>query len=216
MKLIEDNLAIIEMKKVKVKMNKPIYLGMSILDIGKITMYEFSYDYIENKYGERANLCYTDTDSFIINVKMEDFYKDISENVIERFDTSNYTHDRPLPIGVNKKVLGLMKDELGGGIITVFVALKPKAYSYKTEDNVELKKAKGTKKCIINKKLNFNDYKNCLFDNKKVLRSQQRFKSENHSVYTENINKIALSCNDDKRIVAVDGIESYPYGYVLN
>ena len=159
------------MKKVKVKMSKPIYLGLSILDISKITMYEFWYDFIKSKYGSNAKLCYMDTYSFIINVKTEDFYKDISENVIERFDTSNYIHDRQLPIGVNKKVLGLMKDELGGGIITEFVALRPRAYSYKTEDNVELKKAKGTKKCIINKMLNFNDYKNCLFDNVKVLRS---------------------------------------------
>ena len=103
-----------------------------------------------------------------------------------------------------------MKDELGGGIITEFVALRPKSYLYNTEDNVELKKAKGTKKCIINKMLNLNDYKNCLFDNVKVLRSQQRFKSENHIVYTENINKIALSCNDDRRFVATDRIESYP------
>ena len=78
-----------------------------------------------------------------------------------------------------------------------------------------MKKAKGTKKCVINKILSFSDYKYCLFDNEKVLRSQQRFKSENHIVYTENINKIALSCNDDKRFVATDGIESYPYGYVL-
>ena len=215
MKLIDDNLAIMEMKKVKVKMNKPIYLGLSILDISKITMYEFWYDFIKSKYGSNVKLCYMDTDSFIINVKTEDFYKDISEKVIERFDTSNYIYDRPLPIGVNKKVLGLMKDELGGGIITEFVALRPKAYSYKTEDNVELKKAKGTKKCIINKMLNFNDYKNCLFDNEKVLRSQQRFKSENQIMYTENINKIAVSCNDDKRFAAADGIESYPYGYVL-
>ena len=130
MKLIDDNLAIIEMKKVKVKMNKPIYLGLSILDISKIAMYEFWYDFIKSKYGSSAKLCYMDTDSFIINVKTEDFYKDISENVIERFDTSNYIYDRPLPIGVNKKVLGLMKDELGGGIITEFVALRPKAYSY--------------------------------------------------------------------------------------
>ena len=156
-----------------------------------------------------------DTDSFIINIKTEDFYKDISDNVIERFDTSNYIHDRPLPIGVNKKVLGHMKDELGGGIITEFVALRPKPYSYKTEDNVGLKKAKGTKKCIINKMLSFNDYKNSLFNNVKVLRSQQRFKSENHIVHTENINKITLSCNDDKRFVGTDGIESYPYGSVL-
>ena len=126
------------MKKVKVKMNKPIYLGLSILDISKITMYEFWYDFIKNKYANSAKLCYMDTDRFIINVKTEDFYKDISENVMERFDTSNYIYDRPLPINVNKKVVGLMKDELGGGIITEFVALRPKAYSYKTEGNVEL------------------------------------------------------------------------------
>ena len=215
MKLIDDNLAIIEMKKVKIKMNKPIYLGLSILDISKITMYEFWYDFIKSKYKSRAKLCYMDTDSFIINIKTDDFYKDILENVMERFDTSNYIYDRPLPINVNKKVVGLMKDELGGGIITEFVALRPKAYSYKTNDKIELKKAKGTKKCIINKMLSFSDYKNCLFDNGKVLRSQQGFKSVNHIVYTENINKIALSCNDDKKFVATDGIESYLYGYVL-
>ena len=203
------------MKKVKVKMNKSIYLWLSILDISKITMYEFWYDFIKSKYGSRAKLCYMDTDSFIINIKTEDFCKDISENVMEMFDTSNYIYNRPLPINVNKKVVGLVKDELGGGIITEFVALRPKAYSYKTDDNIELKKAKGTKKCIINKMLRFSDYKNCLFDNGKVLRSQQRLKSENHIVYTENINKIALSCNDDKRFVATDGIEIYPYGYVL-
>ena len=130
MKLIDDNLAIIEMKKVKVKMDKPIYLGLSILDISKITMYELWYDFMKSKYGNRAKLCYMDTDSFIINIKTDDFYEDISENVMEKFDTSNYIYNRPLPKNVDKKVLGLMKDELGGGIITEFVALRPKAYSY--------------------------------------------------------------------------------------
>ena len=163
MKPIDDNLAIIEMKKVKVKMNKPIYLGLSILDISKITMYEFWYDFMKSKYGNRAKLCYMDTDSFIINIKTEDFYEDISENIMERYDTSNYICNRPLPKNVNKKVLGLMKDELGGGIIAEFVALRPKAYSYKTNDNIELKKAKGTKQCVVKKMLSFNDYKNCLF-----------------------------------------------------
>ena len=157
-----------------------------------------------------------DTDSFVINIKTKDFYKDIAMDVKERFDTSNCIYDRPLPIGVNKKVVGLMKDELGGGIITEFVALRPKAYSYKTNDNIELKKAKDTKQCVVKKMLRFNDYKNCLFANGKVLRSQQRFKSENHAVYTENINKIALSRDDDKRIVAKDGIVSYPYGYIVS
>ena len=207
MKLINDNLAIIEMRKVKVKMNKPIYLGLSILEISKITMYEFWYDYVKSKYGNRARLCYMDTDSFFINIKTKDFYKDIAENIKERFDTSNYIYDRPLPTGVNKKVVGLMKDELGGGIITEFTALRPKAYSYKMNDFTELKKTKGTKKCVVKKMLRFDDYKNCLFTNSKVLRPQQRFRSENHPVYTENINKIALSCDDDKRIVAADGTE---------
>ena len=216
MKLIEENLAIIEMRKVKVKMNKPIYLGLCILEISKIIMYEFWYDYVKNKYRNKARLCYTDTDSFVINIKTNDFYKDISQDVNESFDTSNYTFDRPLPKGKNKKVIGLMKDELGGGIITEFVALRPKTYSYITNDFTELKKAKGTKKCVVKKMLRFDDYKNCLFSNGKVLKSQQRFKSENHSVYTENINKIALSCDDDKRIVTSDEITSYPYGYVLN
>ena len=174
MKLIDNNLAIIEMKKVKVKMNKSIYLGLSILDISKITMYEFRYDYVKIKYQDRARLCYMDTDSFVVNIKTKDFYKDISQDVNKRFDTSNYTFDRPLPTAINKKVIGLMKDELGGGIITEFVALRPKSYSYVTNNFIEMKKAKGTKKCVVNKMLRFNDYKKCLFDNGKVLKSQQR------------------------------------------
>ena len=149
MKLIDNFLAIIEMRKVKVKMNKPIYLGLSILGISKITMYEFWYDYVKSKYEDKARLCYMDTDSFVVNIKTKDFYKDIAENVKESFDTSNYIFDRPLPTGVNKKVIGLMKDELGGDMITEFVALRPKAYSYITNDFIEMKKAKDTKKCVV-------------------------------------------------------------------
>ena len=156
-----------------------------------------------------------DTEILFVNIKTKDFDKDISQDVNKRFDTSNYTFDRLLPTGINKKVIGLMKDELGGDIITEFVALRPKAYSYITNDFIELKKAKGIKKCVVNKMLRFEDYKKCLFDNGKVLKSQQRFKSVNHEVYTENINKIALSCDDDKRIVTSDRITNYPYGYIL-
>ena len=122
---------------------------------------------------------------------------------------------RPLPTGINKKVIGLIKDELGGDIITEFVALRPKTYSYITNNFIEMKKANGTKKCVVNNMLRFEDYKKCLFDNGKVLKSQQRIKSENHEVYTENINKIDLSCDDDKRIVTSDRITSYPYRYIL-
>ena len=118
-----------------------------------------------------------------------------------------------MPTGKNKKVIGLIKDELGGKVITEFVALRPKTYSYLTDDCKEDKKAKGTKKCVIKRMIKFDDYKNCLLNDEVVLKSQQRFKSKEHDVYTENINKIALSSNDDKRLIASDKITSYPYGY---
>ena len=150
--LISENLSITEMEKTKVKMNKPIYLGLSILEISKILMYEFWYDYMKPKYNDNVRLCYMDTNSFITNIKTNDFCKDISDDVECKFDTSNYEVKRPLPIGTNKKVIGLMKDELGGDIITEFIALRPKTYSYLTDNDKIDKKAKGTKKCIIKKK----------------------------------------------------------------
>ena len=119
--LISEDLSIIEMKKTKVKMNKPIYLGLSILEISKTLMYESWYDYMKPKYNNDVKLCYMDTDSFIMNIKTNDFYKDIVNDVENRFDTSNYEVNRPLPTGKNKEIIGLMKDELGGKIITEFV-----------------------------------------------------------------------------------------------
>ena len=121
-KWFSEKLLEIEMKKTKVKMNKPIYLGLSILEISKTLMYEFWYDYMKPKYGDNVKLCYMDTDSFIMHIKTEDFYKDIANDVEKRFDTSNCEVNRPLPTGKNKKVIGLMKDELGGKIMTEFVA----------------------------------------------------------------------------------------------
>ena len=180
--LISEDLSIIEMQKTKVKMNKPIYLGLSILEISKILMYEFWYDYMKTKYNNDVKLCYMDTDSFVMHIKTNDFYKDIASDVENRFDPSNYEENplettaepsslersalarRPLPTGKNKKVISLMKDELGGKIITEFVTLRPKTYSFLTDDGKEDKKAKGTKKCIIKKMIKFNDYKKCLLN----------------------------------------------------
>ena len=207
---ISEHLSITEMNKTKVKMNKPISLQLLILDISKILMYEFWYYCMKPKYGNRVKLCYMDTDSFVMSIKTNDFYKDITNDVGKRFDTSNYEANRPLPTGKNKKVIGLMKDELGGKIITEFVTLRPKTYSYLTDDG---KEDKGTKKCVIKRMIKFNDYKNCLLKDKVLLKSQQRFISKKHDVYTEDINKIALSNNDDKRILSSDKITSYSYGY---
>ena len=201
------------MNKTKVKLNKQIYLGLSILEISEILNYEFWYDYMKPKYNDNIKLCYMDTDSFVMSIIIEDFYKDIANDVEKRFDTSNYEVNRPLPTGKNKKVIGLMKDELGGKIIMEFVTLRPKTYSYLINDCKEDKKAKGTKKCVIKRMIKFNDYKNCLLKDEVILKSQQRFISKKHDIYTKNINKIALSNNDDKRIVSSDKITSYPYGY---
>ena len=170
-KWFSENLLAIEMKKTKVKMNKPVYLGLSILEISKTLMYEFWYDYIKPKYSDNLKLYYMDTDSFIMHIKTEDFYRDIANDVEKRFDTSNYECDRPLPKAKNEKVIGLMKDELGGKIMTEFVALRPKTYSYLTDDCKEDKKAKRTKKCVIKRRLKFNDYEYCFL------------KSEGHDIY---------------------------------
>ena len=209
-----EHLMAIKMKKTRVKMVKPLYLGMSILDISKTLMYKFWYDYIRSKYGNKAKLGYTDNDSFIINIKTEYFFEDISNDVERWFDTSNYNkNDKiPLPIGKNKKVPGLFKDELEENIITEAVALRPKTYAYLTDDGSDHKKAKGTKKCIIKQKLMFENYKHCLFHNKTVYRSQETFRSYDHVMYTEKVNKTALSSNDVKRLQTPDRITTYPYG----
>ena len=206
---ISENLSIIELRRTKIKINKPIYLGLLILEISKILMYEFWYDYMKPKYGDHIKLCYIDTDSFIMNIKTEHFCKDIANDVEKRFETSNYEVDRPLSTGKNKKVIGLMKDELGGRINTEFVFLRLKTYSCLTDDCEEDKKAKGTKKSVIIRMIKFNDYKNCL-NGEVILKSQKRIISKGHDVYTENINKIALSSNDDKRLIASEKITSYP------
>ena len=144
-KWFSENLLAIETKKIKVKMNKPVNLHLSILQISKTLMYEYWYDYMKPKYRENVKLCYMDTDSFIMHIKTEDLCEDIANDVEKRFDTSNDKVSMPLPTGNNKKVIGLMKDELGGKIMTEFVALRPKTYSYLTDDESEAKKAKGTK-----------------------------------------------------------------------
>ena len=146
-------------------MNKSVYLGMSILDISKTLIYKFWYDYVKPKSEDRAKICYTDTDSFIIHIITEDFFVDISDDVERWIDASNYDENdkRPLPIGKNWKAIGLFKDELGGKVIKEFCALRAKTYAYLMGDESEVKKAKGTRECVIKRELMFENYKDCLF-----------------------------------------------------
>ena len=177
-------------------------------------MYEFWYDYIKPRYDDKARLCYMDTDSFVINIKTDVFTKILlvmlKDGLIHRIMIKK--DNRPLSIGKNKKVIGLFKDELGGKIVTAFCALRAKAYTYKLDDDTEHKKAKGTKKCIVKREIIFENYKDSLFNDKVIIRSQQRFRSYNHKVYTEEVNEIALNSNDDKRMQTFDKVTTYPYG----
>ena len=214
--LLGTDLMSCEMGKVRVKMNKPVYLGQAILDLSKTIMYEFHYDYMKKKYkGTDLKLLYMDTDSLVYDIKTEDFYRDIAEDVETRFDTSGYQSNRPLPIGKNKKVIGLMKDELGEKIMKEFISLRPKMYSYGVGGD-EPKKCKGIKKCVVKKTISFEDYKRCLLEGTTIHRSQMMFRSRKHKVRTLEVNKLALSREDDKRI-SIDGISSLAMGhYELN
>ena len=196
-----EELIAVHMKKTSLIFNKPVYLGMCILDLSKTIMYEFHYNYIKKKYGDKTKLLFTDTDSLMYEIKTEDFYKDISEDVKNRFDTSDYPPNHPsgIPTGCNKKVLGVFKDEAAGRIIEEFVGLRAKLYSYKMFKGKESKKCKGVKKSVVKKSITHEDYKNCLFTGKEQLRKMNVIRSYNHEVYTEEVNKIALCSDDDKR-----------------
>ena len=216
--LFRENLMGCEMGKIKVVMNKPVYLGQAILDLGKSVMHEFHYDYMKPKYGGNLKLCYMDTDSLVYHIKTEDFYEDIAKDVETRFDTSGHSKkdSRPLPIGLNKKIIGLMKDELGGKIMTEFVALRPKLYAYRKLSGEEDKRCEGIKKCVVKKTLDFVDYKKCLFDpgkSKSIDRSQLMFRNRKHEVHTVEVNKIALNRDDNKRVVQKDGVSTLARGH---
>ena len=174
----------------------------------------FGNDYLKPKYKCKAKLCYMDTDSFVINMFTEDFFEDTNNDVERWFETSNYDQNdkRSLPMGMNKKVIEMFKDKLGGKIMKEFCALRAKTYTYLMDDDSEKQKAKGIKKCVIKRRLMFENYKGSLLNNKTILKSQQRFKSNHHDVYTEEVNKIALNSNDDKILQTFDRIVTYPYG----
>ena len=213
--IFSENLIAINMKKTKQVFNKPIYLGMSILDLSKNLMYEFHYNYIKPKYGGKATLLFTDTDSLCYEIKTDDFYEDVTPDVDRLFDTSNYPidHRSDIPTGVNKKVVGMFKDECAGKQILEFVGLRPKLYSYKVEDGDEQKKCKGVKKLVVKKNISLADYRRCLFTGERQLRTMNVIRSREHVIQSEQINKVALSCEDDKRVILDDRISTLAIGH---
>ena len=224
-KIFDEFLIAVRMRKTRVVMNKPIYAGMTTLDLSKLLMFNFHYGYVKKKW-DKVSVLYTDTDSLVLEIETEDFFADISADVKEWFDTNDFPANHPavvngLPIVLeNKKKIGLMKDECGGAIMTEFVALKPKLYSFLTasltevdEEIKEKQKAKGVKKCMIRKSLRHENFKKCLMTRKSQMRKQSFFRSRGHHLFTENMTKIALNAGDDKRIVLKNGIDTLALGH---
>ena len=211
--IFDRNLFAVHMKNTEVYFGKPVYVGQAILDLSKTLMFNFHYNYIKKKYHNKAELLFTDTDSLMYQIKTKDFYKDISSDVMDKFDTSDYPPNHPsgIPTGLNKKVIGMFKDEVAGKQITHFVGLRPKLYSYKVEGEKELKKCKGIKKNVVKKSLDFDDYVKCLFSGEKEMRKMKIIRSEKHDIYSKEVNKIALSNEDDKRQVLKDKIHTLAF-----
>ena len=214
--IFNENLIAVHMRRTKIVYNKPIYLGMIILDISKALMYDFHYNYIKTKYPNEADLIYTDTDSLMYDMKTEDFYADIANDVNKWFDTSELPlgHPSGIPVGLNLKVPGMMKDETKGKIIKEVVVLRAKLYSYVMyEDGKEEKKCKGITKAVIKNDILHKHYKDCLFSKEKQYRKMNIIRSHRHELFTEEVNKVALSADDDKRHILKDGIHTVAYGH---
>lgn len=200
--IFNENLVAVEMLKTNILMDKPIAVGMAILDLSKVVMYDYYYNFLKDKkYGDKIKLAYTDTDSFVFQVETDDYYEDMKKN-LEWYDTSDYLEDNIYQMPrVNKKVLGLFKDELKGELITEFVGLRSKMYSVRTAHEDKMKKAKGVKEYVVKKHIKFKDYKDCLENHSIIIKDQNSFRTKLHRMYTIQQTKIALSPDDDKRYI---------------
>ena len=210
--VFDDNLAAIHMHKTKLLLNRPVYVGMSILDLSKHHMYDFYYNVLKKKYGDRCRLLYTDTDSLLIEIQTENVYADMAATA-DLYDTSDYPKDHPLYSATNKKVLGKMKDECAGVPIAENVGLRPKMYSILRADEKTIRKAKGVKRAIVKKLLHHEQYKEALFEKKTFRHGMDMLRSEKHHVYGTHVNKISLSPFDSKRWIAANGVDTRAYGH---
>ena len=208
--IFDHDLIAVHMKKTEVYFNKPAYVGQAILDLSKTLMFDFHYNYIKKKYRNKAELMFTDTDSLLYQIYTDDFYRDISPDILAKFDTSDYPPDHPsgIPTGLNKKVIGMFKDEVAGKQITKFIGLRPKLYTFKIENGSLTKKCKGVKKNVVKMGIDFENYFECLFTGEKQMRTMKIIRSENHDIYSKEVNKIALSSEDDKRVVLDDKVKT--------
>ena len=211
-KIFNENLVAVHKIKETITLNRPACVGTCILDLSKTLMYDFHYNYIKEKYGNKARLLFTDTDSLTYEIEAKDVYQDFW-NDKDRFDNSDYPENSPYFDKTNKKVIGKFKDEAAGIPITEFVGLRSKMYSYIKDNHKVGKTAKGIKKNIIKNNIKHEGYKNVLINNKQIHHTMKTIRSMNHQLGSYELNKVSLSCFDDKRYIANDGINSFAYGH---
>ena len=213
-KIFNENLVAVHKIKETLTLNRPAYVGMCILDLSKTLMYDFHYNYIKKKYGDKARLLFTDTDSLTYEIQAEDVYKDFW-NDKDKFDNSDYPESSPHFDKTNKKVIGKFKDEAAGVPICEFVGLRSKMYSYVKDNHKEERTAKGIKKNVIKNDINHENYRQTLFSEEQIHHKMKTIRSKNHQLGSYEINKVSLSCFDDKRYILENGIDSYAYGHYL-
>ena len=211
-KIFNENLVAVHKIKETLTLNRPAYIGMCILDLSKTLMYDFHYNYIKQKYGSKAKLLFTDTDSLTYEIKTNDAYQDFW-NDKDKFDNSDYPENSPFYYKINKKVIGKFKDEAAGMPITEFVGLRSKMYSYMKDNDKGGKTAKGIKKNIIKKNIKHENYKNVLFENEQMHHNMKTIRSSLHQIGSYELNKVSLSCFDDKRYIHNNGMTSFAYGH---
>ncbi|XP_070165613.1 uncharacterized protein [Polyergus mexicanus] len=211
--LFAEDLVAVELRKLEVKFNKPIYVGMCILDVSKIRLYEFHYEYMLPLYRDKCRIMYIDMDSLIYRVECEDVYENMKRD-IDRFDTSDYATDNAysMPLA-NKKIPGAMKDENAGAIMTEFVGLRVKMYALRVDGRSDTKRIKGVKSGVIARTITFDDYARCLRRGIEMKRKQCCIKSELHEMYTVSELKVALSPHDDKRYAISGTTDTLPWGH---
>ena len=227
--IINENLVAVQLKKTITLLNKPIYVGMCILDLSKLHMYTFHYDYIIPKYGKDATLLFTDTDSLCYKIKTDDVYEDMKARS-ELFDMSEYSEFNKFFDKTNKKVVGKMKDETNDYIMTKYTGIRAKAYAFTKEINhlftdeqkkkftsgeLEKKTLKGIKKSVVKKEITYNDYENCVLNGVGKKNNMKTFRSYKHNIFTVDICKTSLNCFDNKRYILSDKVSTLAHGHFL-
>ncbi|XP_065211659.1 uncharacterized protein LOC135839514 [Planococcus citri] len=208
--IFNETLVAIQLTRVKIKYDKPIYVGFAVLDLSKTVMYDFHYSYIKKKYGDDADLLYTDTDSLFYDIRTHDVYEDMRLDLPQWFDTSDYPIDNIYGYPrVNKKVIGKFKDEFKGEIVTSYIGLKSKTYCISVGDKVQVKN-KGVSKSVD---ITPDDFQNVLHSRETIHKPMYIFKSCKHEIHTQLINKVALSFSDDKRYIIKNSEKTLPWGH---